>query len=256
MTADNENQPSEDDGFEDEFSLERLSEAYAQVIRQNAGDEPQSSRGELVSEKVARQSAQSVSAAEETLRSVTVVDDDAACPLSPESIVEAILFVGCPRGEKLTTRKIASTIRDVSPSEVKKIATALNEKYQQQNRAWRIDIDDNTLRMKIAEDLASLQASFHGRDKEASLSQNAIDVLAIIAYQQPATRELVDQSREKPSAGIIRQLVKRNLIAEEPLKDSKGKAYRTTDRFLELLRLESLDDLPQSQPAELDDFED
>lgn len=257
MTGDKESIPDED-GFEDEFSLERLSEAYAEVIRQQSGDKDSQSdgqRGQLVAEKIRNESELSEEPEQDTDKH-SPPDDDTACPVSPESIVESILFVGCPRGEKLTAKEIAGVIRDVSPAEVKKIGKALNEKYIRENRAWRIVIDGNELRMKLADDLENLQIVFHGRDREASLSQSAIDVLALVAYRQPVTREQIEESRDKSSAGVVRQLVKRNLIVEEPpaKKGTKGTLYRTTDRFLELMGLDSIDDLPQSQPVELDDF--
>ena len=100
-----------DDG-DDELSLDRLSEAYAEVLRQQTGKDDDSEpegpvRGELVADKLARDAEESEDEdsddddAEQDFDELP--DDDTACPITPESIVESILFVGVPRGCLLYT---------------------------------------------------------------------------------------------------------------------------------------------------------
>jgi len=181
-------------------------------------------------------------------------DDDSACPITPESIVESILFVGVPRGETLTSKKIASVMRDVSPKEVRTIAKKLNEQYESENAAYRISLEDKSIRMVVAEDLANLQNEYFGRNREATLSQSAIDILAIVAYRQPIGRDEIELARNKSVGGVLTQLVRRDLLTTVPdEKKPKRKLYRTTQRFLELFNLEELADLPQTQ--DVSDFE-
>ena len=80
------------------------------------------------------------------------------------------------------------------------------------------------------------------------LSQAAIDILALVAYHQPITKNRVDEIRSKPSGGILSQLVRRRLLRIERT-DTKPRVthYYTTDRFLELFSLDGLDDLPRTQ---------
>jgi segregation and condensation protein B len=89
----------------------------------------------------------------------------------------------------------------------------------------------------------------HGRQREARLSPAAIDVLALVAYRQPATRQEIDNLRGADSGALLRQLVRRNLIAVVQRGDGQHRevSYGTTPRFLELFQLQSLDDLPQTQ---------
>jgi len=261
--SENENQdPVEED--EQELSLDRLSEAYAEVLRQQSGqdaDGESPGRGQLVADKVAREAAEDEADPEETLsdedESARVRDDDAACPVTPESIVESILFVGVPRGEKLTSKKIASVMRDVSPKEVRAIAKRLDEQYQRDNSAYRISIDSGNIRMVLAEDLMELQNEFFGRNREATLSQAAIDILAVVAYRQPIGRDEIEKSRNKPVGGMLKQLVNRDLLTVVPdEKKPKRKLYSTTDRFLDLFQLTELADLPQSHDvSELEEFD-
>jgi segregation and condensation protein B len=251
---------------DDEFSLDLLGEAYAKVIREQNGvdeivvedgdGEESSTRGELVAEKVARNAGGEDDYFEE-LEQDDAEDDDLACPVTPESIVESILFVGAPRGEKLTSKKIAAILRDVSPKEVTKIAKSLNRKYEKENCAYRVEIEGSNLRLKIADDLIEFQNEFNGRNKEFALSQAAIDVLAVVAYRQPTSREEIEKVRNRPVGGVLNQLVKRNLLVAVPNPDNgRQKLFQTTDRFLDLFHLESLEDLPQSHaPSDFDDFE-
>ena len=260
MSDDENQEPFEE---EQELSLDRLSEAYAEVLRQQAeeSDEKPPERGQLVAEKVAREAnddAESEDAfADDEQSDGKGQDDDAACPITPESIVESILFVGVPRGEKLTTKKIASVLRDVSPKEVGAIAKKLNKQYESENAAYRISFESKSLRMVLAEDLAELQNEYFGRNREATLSQAAIDTLAVVAYRQPIGREEIEKARNKPVGGILKQLVSRDLLsvnADE--QNPRRKVYQTTDRFLDLFQLTELEDLPQAHDvSELDEFE-
>jgi segregation and condensation protein B len=88
----------------------------------------------------------------------------------------------------------------------------------------------------------------YGGVREARLSTAAIDVLALVAYQQPITKADVDSVRGADSGAILRQLVRRGLIHIMPLPAAPRRevAYATTPRFLEMFGLQSLDDLPKT----------
>ena len=223
-----------------EFSLNQLSEAYAEVIEAQTGvkhtvglpEDNKASEGDLDS-------------ADSDLENT--IDDNAGCPVSPESIVESILFVGAPRDVKLNSRKIASVLRDVSPKEVTKIVAELNQRYEKENAAYRIKVDGGVFEMVLDPQLIDFQQEFFGRNREVRLSQAAIEVMAVVAYNQPITREQIDVLRNKPSSGVLKQLLKRELLKEtRDEKTPKVKYYCTADRFLDLFELDELADLPQS----------
>ena len=186
------------------------------------------------------------------------VDDNACCPISPESIIESILFVGTPKDVKLNSRKVAAVLRDVSPNEVTKTVRELNAKYEKENAAYRIESDGGVFKMVLDPKLVEFQQQFFGRNRQVRLSQAAIDVMAIVAYNQPVTREQVDKIRAKPSVSVLGQLVRRQLLFVEPGEtDSKIKYYSTTDRFLDLFQLEEIADLPQSHDvSDMDELAD
>lgn len=83
------------------------------------------------------------------------------------------------------------------------------------------------------------------------MSQAAIDVLALVAYQQPLTAEQIHKFRGKPSRHVLAHLVRRGLLRiERPEKNRRTPHYFTIERFLRLFNLESLDDLPRSEEPE------
>lgn len=247
------------DEFADEFSLDQLSAAYARVIKANSDDaefdgDAQDDRdedGEAIEDDDSTEKKTAASAK-------PAVDDNAGCPITPESIVESILFVGAPRDNPLTPKKIAALLRDVSPNEIKEIVKQLNARYESEQAAYRIDSSEGTLRLILHDSLNRLQQEFYGRNKSVKLSQTSIDVLAVVAYNQPVTRDQIDSIRGKSSGGTVNQLVKRGLLmlAERTTKSEPVKLL-TTERFLDFFGLAELDDLPQShEVSELDEFAD
>lgn len=78
------------------------------------------------------------------------------------------------------------------------------------------------------------------------ISKAALEVLALIAYQQPLTRAELEALRGKSAEGVLDGLLERELVRVVGEKDSIGhpRLYGTSQRFLELFGLESLADLP------------
>ncbi|MEM9412725.1 MAG: SMC-Scp complex subunit ScpB [Planctomycetota bacterium] len=241
-----------------ELSLEQLSQAYAQVMREQGHleDEPEIESPHGSQDRDSTQPSEPAKRKRITLEEIDNLDNE-GCPISPQSIVEAILFVGAPSGVKLSARKIASVIRDVSPKEIQKIVKELNRGYLKARTAYEIVFDNGNYQMQLRDELGDLQNQFFGRNRPAKLNQNAIDVLAVVAYHQPVSKSQVDKIRMKPSGSVLGQLVRRELVLTDPKDKSKEVLYRTTDRFLELFGLGSLDDLPQtSAVSDLEELSD
>ena len=79
------------------------------------------------------------------------------------------------------------------------------------------------------------------------LTQASIETLSIIAYKQPITKPEIEQIRGVNSSEIINSLVEKNLVESTGRKDVLGKPllYKTTDNFLKVFGLQTLDDLPR-----------
>jgi segregation and condensation protein B len=169
-----------------------------------------------------------------------------AVPPSPLRIVEALLFVG---GAPLTAARAGEVVRGLSPAQFSEAIDSLNRTYRQQGRPYYIQAQGQGFVLRLRPRYQPVVDKLYGTMREARLSAQAIDVLALVAYRQPATKQEIDSLRGADSGGLLRQLVRRGLIAVTQRADSDQRqvSYGTTQRFLELFRLSSLDDLPQTQ---------
>ncbi len=172
--------------------------------------------------------------------------EEDSCPVSPMTILEAMLFVGDRDNQPLSPRRAAELMRDVAIDEIPVLVDQLNRRYDARGAPYRIVGHHDGYRLALRGEFHPLKNRFHGR--EARLSQAAVDVLALAAYQQPITGEKLDQLRGKPSGHILSLLVRRGLLRiERPDPKRRTPHYSTTDRFLKFFNLNSLDDLPHSE---------
>ena len=239
----------EDDaaGDDEGLSLDRLSATYAEAL----GNRPSPFQDEppLVEEN---EPGPEESTAEAISRIAEQSEADDACELSPTTILEALLFVGSSTNEQLTAEKAASVMRGVKPDEIDDLVAQLNRKYGAEGCPYQVTALGSAYRMSLRDEFRPLREKFYGKVREAKLSQPAIDVLSLVAYNQGVTREEVDEMRSKPSGPILNQLVRRRLLRVQPDPENRRvKCYQTTERFLQLFGLSSIDDLPQ--PQTLDD---
>jgi segregation and condensation protein B len=238
------------------ISLDELSQAFAQVMGSSPRARPEAAPAAdmpKAREHAAADDKETPSDRKDTAEqvvSMAAVED--ACPVSPASIFEAMLFVGNRDNEPLSAVKAAELMRDVAADEIPSLAEELNRRYETDSRAYYIIHEGGGYRLTLRAKYAALRNRFYGRMREARLSQAAIDVLAIAAYQQPISSERVNQLRGKPSSHILAQLVRRGLLRiERPENKRRKVVYFTTDRFLQLFNLQSLSDLPRSEDAPL-----
>jgi segregation and condensation protein B len=247
--------PSADPPFEPNqqgVSLDKLAEAFAQVMR---ADRPPAEQSPPQAAEPAATAADSGAARaapptagqpiEPALPPQTAEDD--SCPISPRSILEAMLFVGNRSNEPLSARQAAELMRDVTADEIPPLVAELNRRYQAESAPYCIASGSHGYRLVLRREFHPLR---YGRIREARLSQAAIDVLALVAYQQPVTGEQIQRLRSKPSKHVLSHLLRRGLLRiERPEASRRAPHYYTTDRFLRLFHLGSLDDLPRSEEA-------
>ena len=248
--------PPDDTPEEQGISLRGLTEAFAQALgRVGPMTEPPEPAEESSDTESSEDGWDSGEHApdEEPLDPWGGADDEEedACPVNPRTILEAMLFVDNVENRPLESRRAAELMRGVEPSEIGTLVDELNETYRANRCPYRIASEGPGFRLQLRRKYFPLREKFHGRAREARLSQAAIDVLAVVAYQQPLTSDDVNKLRDRPSNHVLTQLVRRRLLKIERTGQRPRKTlYRTTDRFLDVFGLESLDDLPQSEELE------
>ena len=234
------------------ISLDELSEAYAQAMGSRTDLPPQTGETEgqaAISEppptpETEPREEPAVLSSEPPAESL----DDDPCPVSPQTILEAMLFVGNRDNTPLASCRVAELMRGVEADEIPQLVDALNRRYAANGCPYHIVTRGSGYRLILHNEFHRVGKRFLSRVREARLSQAAIDVLAIVAYQQPLTSEQVSSLRGRPSGHLLTQLLRRQLLRiRRPEQNPRTVHYYTTDRFLGLFGLASLDDLPQSE---------
>lgn len=117
---------------------------------------------------------------------------------------------------------------------------------QQDRRGWIIQRHGRRIHLATAPRFAEKIRLFLGLDRETKLSSASIEVLALVAYQQPITRAEIEAVRGVDSSGILAKLHARGLIEPVARLQTVGNPiqYGTTAEFLNHFGLRSLADLP------------
>ena len=168
-----------------------------------------------------------------------------AMPPSPLRIVEAMLFIG---GTPLTAARACEIVRGLTVEQFQQAVDQLNHDYRRQGRPYVIQSQGPGSVLVLRPRHRPVLDRLYGSTREARLSNAAVDVLALVAYRQPATKQEIDSLRGAESGALLRQLVRRGLIAlQRGDGEQRDPCYLTTPRFLELFGLKSLEDLPRTQ---------
>lgn len=160
-----------------------------------------------------------------------------------EQAIEAILFAA---GHPVTYDKLGEVLGYYG-SHIKKKVLAFAERYNNdQNRGIMLLAFENTCQLCTREDYLPYIKNALGIRRGGNLSGSSLEVLAIIAYNQPTTRAFVDDVRGVDSTYIMSSLLEKNLIEVCGRLDVPGRPnlYRTTASFLRCFGIETLEQLP------------
>jgi segregation and condensation protein B len=164
--------------------------------------------------------------------------------MNKEAILEGLLFVVGEDG--LTITQIMD-ILDISNEEAKELISKLKEKYEATTSGIRINFLGNTFKLTTKKEHREYFQKLIENPESNTLSQAALETLAIIAYNQPITRIDVDEIRGVSSSQMIRKLVAKGFIKEVGRSDALGRPilYQTTSEFLDYFGLATIEDLPK-----------
>lgn len=160
-----------------------------------------------------------------------------------KSIIESLLFA---YGDPISI----SDLKKATCQNKNEIIIALNElkeDYEKRNSGIRLIKVEDSYQLSTCSDNEEYIVKLLDRSKKKSLSAASLETLTIIAYLQPVTRVEVEEIRGVKCDRVIKNLLDYNLIYEAGKLDKIGRPiiYRTTDQFLKLMDLESVDDLPE-----------
>lgn len=167
-----------------------------------------------------------------------------------ERNIEAILFAS---GEPVETQKICGVL-EIDEKTVKNLIERIRERYLEQQSPFDITALGDSFQMYALPQYSDVIRAALTLKRNAALSQSALEVLAVVAYNQPVTRAFVEQVRGVDCSAVMRTLVDKALIEEAGRLPVPGKpiSYRTTTNFLRCFGLESLEQLPELPDTDLE----
>jgi len=159
-----------------------------------------------------------------------------------KSIVEGLILA---HSEPLSADSIAQVVGEASKADIQKALDELEQEYSQRLRGFVLARVSGGYQFRSLPEIAAWILQLKSA-RPSRLSRAALETLAIIAYNQPITRGRIEQIRGVESAGTIKSLHDRDLVAVVGRKDIPGRPllYGTTRRFLDVFGLEDLASLP------------
>ena len=160
-----------------------------------------------------------------------------------KAVLEGLLFVV---GEEGLTLEQIEDVLEIDEEASKNLIMELKKDYEDENRGLRIDFLGNRFKLTTKFEHKEYYQKLIENPETNTLSQAALETLAIIAYNEPITRVQVDAIRGVGSVSIIRKLVAKGFIKESGRSDLPGRPilYETTNEFLDYFGLSSVEDLP------------
>ncbi len=169
------------------------------------------------------------------------------------SAFEAVLYAG---GEPISIDRL-SQVFEITPVKVVKIMDALGEKMKNNGSGLELLRLENTYQLATKTEFADYIKKAFDMRRRTPLSSAALEVLAVVAYNQPVTKSFIEQVRGVDCSGVVSTLVEKGLIEERGRLELPGKPllYGTTKNFLRCFSLSDLTELPplpESQAQEND----
>ena len=169
--------------------------------------------------------------------------------------IEAILFVA---GDAVSVKDLARALQ-TGEETIREAVSALRDEYDYEQRGFMLKRFSDKIQLATRPLYAGDVVRLLQPVQQQSLSQAAMETLAVVAYRQPVTRAEVEQIRGVKCDYSLQSLINKKMIMEAGRKDTIGRPilYCTTDEFLSHFGLEGLDGLPpmpepEGQPEQND----
>lgn len=158
------------------------------------------------------------------------------------SALEAVLFAS---GDPISIDRLSQTF-EIQPEKIEKHIEELKEKLDNEKSGFTVVRLENTYQLVTREEFAPYIKKAFDIKRRTPLSPASLEVLAVIAYNQPVTRSFIEQVRGVDCSGVVSTLVEKGLIEERGRLELPGRPllYGTTKTFLRSFSLSDLSDLP------------
>lgn len=159
-----------------------------------------------------------------------------------KSAIEAILFAS---GSSVELSRIADALEIDTKTAEEQINLLIDDYNSAQRGITIIKLKDSYQMVSVKEYAPQIRTVMDLR-RNTPLSQAALEVLAVVAYNQPVTKAFVEQVRGVDCSGVIGSLTAKGLVEEKGRLELPGRPllYGTTENFLRCFNVESIEQLP------------
>ncbi len=168
------------------------------------------------------------------------------------SIIEAILFT---MGEAVEVSKLAEVL-ELDVNAVKEILQTMEERYREEDRGIMLTWLEDSVQLCTKPQMYEYLIKIAKAPKKMTLTETVLETLSIIAYKQPVTRVEVERIRGVSCDHAINKLLEYDLICELGRLDAPGRPllFGTTEQFLRCFGVSSIEDLPEVNPVQIEEF--
>ena len=162
--------------------------------------------------------------------------------------VEAILFAS---GEPMSVSRIAQAL-DIDEETVSRLCEDLRQEYEMRKGGIHLVRLEDSYEFCTAKASADAVRAALSLRRNTPLSQAALEVLAVVAYNQPVTKSFIEQVRGVDCSGVVSTLVEKGLVEERGRLELPGRPllYGTTKNFLRCFSISDLGELPELPKAQ------
>jgi len=169
-----------------------------------------------------------------------------------EAVIEAILFT---MGDSVEIDKLASVIEE-DVKTTKEILSDMKENYEKEDRGISLIELEGSVQLCTKNDMYEYLIKIAKVPRKLTLTDTLLETLSIVAYKQPVTRLDIERVRGVSCDHAVNRLIEFDLIKEVGRLDAPGRPllFGTTEQFLRSFGLQSLEELPELNPVQLEEF--
>jgi len=169
-----------------------------------------------------------------------------------EAVLEAVLFT---MGESVEISRLADVIEE-DVKTTKEILKGMEERYGQEDRGIALTQFENSVQLCTKSEMYEYLIKIAKAPRKMVLTDTVLETLSIIAYKQPVTRVEIERIRGVSCDHAINKLLEYDLIMELGRLDAPGRPllFGTTEQFLRSFGLGSLEELPELNPVQIEEF--
>ena len=169
-----------------------------------------------------------------------------------EAVIEAVLFT---MGESVEISKLAEVIEE-DVRTTNEILEGMAERYSREDRGIDLTRLEDAVQLCTKPEMYEYLIRIAKTPKKMVLTDTVLETLSIIAYKQPVTRAEIERVRGVSCDHAINKLLEYDLITELGRLDAPGRPllFGTTEQFLRSFGVESLEELPELNPVQMEEF--